>query len=284
MSATSLSGSSERRGELALGARTGTVRALVRRDWGITRSYRTALVTDLVFGMLNLVAYYYISKTFKSAVHHGLGTAPSYFAFAAAGVALAVVLQAAISGVSRRLREEQLTGTLEALYAQPISPGELALGLAGFPCVFAVARAFVYLLLAGVFLGLSFAHCDWPGLVCSFLLSGLAFAGLGVGLAAIVLVFKRADAVGVVGVFGLSLLGGAFFPTQVLPHWLRLISALIPTHYAFVAVRRALFGGAAWGPPAAALAGIGLLTMLAALTLFDAALRYAVRQGTLNQY
>jgi ABC-2 type transport system permease protein len=284
VSATSLSGSGERRFEFALGARTGTVRALVRRDWGITRSYRTAFVTDLAFGMLNLVAYYYISKTFKAAVHHGLGRAPSYFAFAAAGVALAVVLQGAISGVSRRLREEQLTGTLEALFAQPISASELALGLAGFPFLFAVGRAFVYLLLAGAFLGLSFAHCDWPGLVCAFLLSGLAFAALGVGLAAVVLVFKRADAVGAVGIFGLSMLGGAFFPTQVLPHWLRVISTLIPTHYAFVAVRRALFGGAAWAPPAAALAGIGAVTMVVAIALFDAALRYAVRHGTLNQY
>lgn len=256
----------------------------MRRDWRITRSYRTALVTDLGFGFLNLVAYYYISKTLKVGLRSGLDGAPDYFAFAAVGVALSVVLQAAITGVARRLREEQLTGTLEALCVQPISSGELAFGLAGFPFLFAVIRAFAYLLLAAAFLGLSFAHCDWLGLIVSFLVSGLALAALGVGLAAVVLVFKRADAVGALGTFGLSLLGGAFFPSRVLPHWLRPVANLLPTHFAFDAVRGALFGSRGWLGPVAALAGVGAVTMVIALAMFSAAVRHAIRQGTLNQY
>ena len=135
------------------------MRALVRRDWSITRSYRTALVTDLGFGFLNLVVYHFISRTLRPRVGSELAGAPSYFAFAAVGIALTVVLQAAITGFSRRVREEQLTGTLETLLAQPISSVELALGLAGFPFLFAIFRALAYLLLAGAFLGLSFAHC-----------------------------------------------------------------------------------------------------------------------------
>jgi ABC-type multidrug transport system permease subunit len=256
----------------------------VRRDWRITRSYRTALLTDLVFGFLNLVAYYYISRTLKPAVHHDLDGAPSYFAFAAVGVALTVVLQASVIGLSRRLREEQLTGTLEALVVQPISVPELACGLAGFPFLFAVARAFVYLLLAGAFLGLGFGHCDWVGLGVSFVVAGVAFAGLGVGLAAAVLVFKRADALGAIGTFGLGLIGGAFFPIRVLPHWLRPVADIVPTHYAFDAVRGALFGTRGWVGPMATLGGIGVVTTLVGLGLFALALRHTIRHGTLNQY
>jgi ABC-type multidrug transport system permease subunit len=256
----------------------------VRRDWRITRSYRTALLTDVVFGFLNLAAYYYISKTLKAGVHSGLSGAPSYFAFAAVGVALSVVLQAAITGVSRRLREEQLTGTLEALAVQPISSSELAFGLAGFPFIFAVIRAFVYLLLAGAFLGLSFAHTDWFGLIVSFLVSGVALSALGVCLAALVLVFKRADAIGAVGTFALSLLGGAFFPIAVLPDWLQPIAEILPTHFAFAAVRAALFGQGDWLGPTAELAGVGAITMVIGLALFSAALRHAIKHGTLNQY
>jgi ABC-2 type transport system permease protein len=265
-------------------ARGRAVKALIARDWRIARSYRGALVSDLAFGCLNLAAYYYISRAVKVSVHSGLDGAPNYFAFAAVGVALSVVLQAAIVGVSTRLREEQLTGTLEALCAQPISPCELALGLAGFPFLFAVFRAFVYLLIAGALLGLDFSRCAWAGLVGAFLVTGLALGAVGVCLAALVFVFKRANSVGAIGVFGMSLVGGALFPTQVLPHWLRPLSVIVPTHFAFSAARAALFGQSGWPESILALAGIGVVLGLLSMALFTLGLRYAVSRGTLNQY
>ncbi len=266
------------------GTRPYAIYALIRRDWRITRSYRTALLSDLTFGCLNLLVYYYISRTLKVSVKGGLDGAPSYFAFAAVGVSLSVVLQAAITGVSRRLREEQLTGTLEALYAQPISGTELAIGLAGFPFLFAVFRAFVYLLIAGLLLGLSFAHCSWIGLVASFLTTGLALGGVGVGLAALVLVFKRAEAVGALGTFGMTLLGGAFFPARVLPHWIRPLADIVPTRFAFAAARGALFGRSEWFSSTVVLAGYAVGLGALSLALFSLALRHSVRRGTLNQY
>ena len=241
-------------------------------------------MSDLAFGCLNLAAYYYIARTVKVSVHAGLDGAPNYFAFAAVGVALSVVLQAAIGGVSARLREEQLTGTLEALYAQPISSGELALGLAGFPFLFAVFRAFIYLLIAGALLGLDFSRCAWVGLVGAFLVTGLALGAVGVCLAAFVLVFKRANSVGAIGTFGMSLLGGAVFPTSVLPHFLRPLAAIVPTRFAFSAARAALFGQSGWPEAILSLAAIGVALGLISIVLFSLGLRHAVSRGTLNQY
>lgn len=283
MSATSLSPPLSRLG-LAPGARARAITALIARDWRITRSYRIALVTDLAFGCLNLVVYYYVSRTVKVSVHSGFDGAPNYFAFAAVGVSLSVVLQAAVAGVSARLREEQLAGTLEALYAQPISSTDMAVGLAGFPFLFAVFRAFLYLLIAGVLLGLDFAHCVWIGLVGAFLVSGLTFGAIGICLAALVLVFKRATAVGALGTFGMSLLGGAFFPAAVLPHWLRPLSDIVPTRFAFSAARAALFGRPGWPTSILELTGIGVGLGALSLVLFALALRHAVSRGTLNQY
>jgi hypothetical protein len=86
--------------------------ALIKRDFLIARSYRLALGLDLVLGVLNLLVYFFISKTFGDADPASLGAAPSYFAFAAVGVAMTTVINAATSTVSTRVREEQLTGTL----------------------------------------------------------------------------------------------------------------------------------------------------------------------------
>jgi ABC-2 type transport system permease protein len=260
------------------------VLALAWRDWRIMRSYRTAFVLDVVFGFLNLVIYHFISRALRPRVGGELGGAPTYFAYAAVGVALTVVLQAALSGLARRLREEQLTGTLETLMAQPIKPSQLAFGLAGFPFLFAIVRALVYLLLAGLLLGLSFAHCDWFGLIVSFLISGLAFVGAGVALAALVMVFKRAEAAGTVGGFGASLLGGAFFPVSVLPAWLQPVARVIPTRYAFEAVRGALFGVHGWLDPALILLGIGVALLGVSLVLFRLSLQRVLRVGSVNQY
>lgn len=262
----------------------GPVLALVARDFGVTRSYRTALVTDLLFGFLNLVMYRLISQTVRPRVGTDLAGAHSYFAFAAVGVALAVVLQAAISGLARRVREEQLTGTLETLLTQPVSTVEVALGLAGFPFLFAVVRALAYLLLAGAFLGLSFADTNWIGVLASFLVSGLVFASIGIALAALVLVFKRAEAVGSLGSVAISLLGGALFPVAVLPGWLKPLATIVPTRFAFDAVRGALFGAQSWLRPSLILLAMGAVMVAVSLTLFSAALRVVVRQGTVSQY
>lgn len=258
--------------------------ALIVRDWGVTRSYRTALFTDLAFGFINLAVYHFISQTLRPRVGHGLDGAPTYFAFAAVGVALSVVLQASMSGLARRVREEQLTGTLETLLAQPISSVELAFGLAGFPFLFALARAFAYLLLAGAFLGLSLAHVHWIGLVLAFLVSGLAFAGIGIILAALVIVFKRAESLAAFGTVGLTLLGGALFPVAVLPGWLKPLATVIPTRFAYNAVRGALFGVRDWVEPTLVLLAIGIGLLAVALALFAAAVRLVIRLGTVSQY
>jgi ABC-type multidrug transport system permease subunit len=281
---TSLSPRPESVSRTRRGLQTAAVRALILRDWGVTQSYRTGMYTDLVFGFLNLVVYHFISRTLRPRTAGELYGAPSYFAFAAVGIALMVVLQAAITGLARRVREEQLTGTLETLLAQPISAAELALGLAGFPFLFAVFRALAYLLLAGALLGLSFAHTDWLGVLVSFVVSGVVFAGIGIALASLVVVFKRAEAAASAGVFAIGVLGGAVFPTSVLPGWLKPLGAVVPTRFALEALRGALFGAHGWLAPAMILLGAGVVTVGLSLWLFSAAIALVIRQGTVSQY
>ena len=127
--------------------RLGVIAALVRRDYLVQRSYRLAFVLDLFYGIVNLLVFYFISQTFTDVATADLSGAPSYFAFASIGIAITIVLQAASGGLAHRIREEQLTGTLEALTAQPITVPELSFGLAAFQFGFGMIRAAFYLLL-----------------------------------------------------------------------------------------------------------------------------------------
>lgn len=258
--------------------------ALVRRDFRLARSYRLALVLDLLFGLANLLVFYYISATFRNAAASDLGGAPSYFAFAAVGIAITLVIQAASTGLAGRIREEQLTGTLEALLVQPVTVTELALGLASYPFLFAMARGAFYLLVAGLWLGVDFGKTSWLGFVLVLLAAAAAFSSLGGLLGAIVVVVKRGDALVGMVTFAMGIVSGAFFPISVLPGWLEPVGAVMPTRFAFEGLRSAIFEGGGWTGDALVLLAISVVSVPIAVWFFGRALALAQRAGTLTQY
>jgi ABC-2 type transport system permease protein len=264
--------------------RAGAVVALVRRDYLVARSYRLAFLLDLLLGIINLVIFYFISRTFGHQAAERLGGAPSYFAFAAIGIAVVVVMEAASIGLSNRLREEQLTGTLEALLVQPASVVELAVGLTGYPFLFALLRAAFYVLAAGALLGLDLGETSWPGFVLMLAVTGTALAAIGMLVGAVVLVVKRTRVVAALVTFGLGFIGGAYFPISVLPGWLQPVAKAVPTRFAFDGLRAAVFRGGGWGKDFLALALFSVIALPMAVAAFGLSLRLARRSGGLAQY
>ena len=63
--------------------------------------------------------------------------------------------------------------------------------------------------------------------------TGFAMAAIGIALAAVVVVLKRAELLSGLILLALSLLGGAFFPIDVLPDWIQPVAELLPTAFAF---------------------------------------------------
>ena len=264
--------------------RPWVVGAVVRRDFLGTRSYRLAFLLDVSYGVLDLVLYYFISQTFAGFTSEELSGAPSYFAFAAAGIVLGVVITASSSGVAFRLREEQVTGTLEAMSTEPVTPFEICVGLVGFPFAFAAARSAFYLAIAAIFLDLDLGDTSWPGLVLVLVASGAALAPLGVLAGAAVLVFKRGTLVSGTLMYLLTILSGMVFPVSVLPDWLEPLAELVPLTYAFDGVRAALFEGSGWESDVLALGLWALVLWPLGLAAFAGALAYAKRAGSLAQY
>jgi ABC-2 type transport system permease protein len=258
--------------------------ALTRRDYSVFSSYRFAIGFDLLYGIIDLLIYYFIARTFKGASVGHLGGAPSYFAFVTVGIVVTLVISAASATIGLRLREEQLTGTLETLAAQPIRSWQIALGMAGWPFAFAIVRGVVYLIIAATLLHVDVSHASWVGAVIVLLAAGLALLGLGVALGAVVIVFKRGN--NVVGFVSLALgfAGGAFFPLAVLPGWLEFIGKLLPTRFVFDGMRTALFQGAGWGEDTLVLLAYSVIGLPIALWAFSRAVQHARRRGSLAEY
>ena len=265
-------------------ARLRAVLALVRRDFLIRASYRAMLVLDLFIGLLEVVVYYFISETFQGEATTSLGAAPSYFAFALVGIAITTVVSATSSGIALRIREEQLTGTLEALITQPISTLEMSVGMCGLPFFVSTLRVALYLVVGGGLLGVDFSEASWPGFVVVLVATGMAMSSIGIVTAASVVVLKRGYAVAGVLVFGMGLIGGAFFPISVLPDWLEPLGKIVPTRFAFDGLRDALYAGSGWETDALVLFAMAVVTVPIAVWLFARAILYGRRSGSLSQY
>lgn len=260
------------------------IAAIVRRDYLITRSYRLPFVLDAFYGLLELSVYFFISRTFHGFVPAQLQGAPSYFAFAAAGIVVAVVVAAAASGLAQRLREEQLTGTLEALVVQPLTTPEICLGLAGFPLLFAVGRAAVYLAVAGVWMNLDLSRTSWLGLILLLLVTGTSLSVLGIVSGAIVLVLKRGEILAGMLLVGMTVLCGSVFPISTLPDWLEPLGKILPLRFAFDGVRAAMFRGSGWGSDFLVLLVFSVVGLALAIALFDRALRVSRGAASIAQY
>jgi ABC-2 type transport system permease protein len=260
------------------------VRSLIAREYASKRTYRLAFVLDLLFGIANLFVYYFISRTLGAGNRADLGDAPTYFAFALVGIAITNVIGAASTGLAYRIREEQFTGTLEAVLVQPVTLGEVSIGLAGYPFLFSMARAALYIVIGGTLLGVSFANAAWLGFCVMLFCSALAFGSLGIILGGIILVVKRGEALVGVAMYTLGILGGAFFPISALPSWLETIANLLPTHFAFHGLRSAIFLGRDWEVDAVALLAFAAVGLPLASYLFRRAVDHTRRAGTLSQY
>jgi ABC-type multidrug transport system permease subunit len=263
--------------------RLNRVLTLVRREYASRRTYRLAFLLDLMFGIANLLVYYFISRTLEVAADSNLGVS-SYFAYVLVGIAITNVIGSASTGLAYRVREEQFTGTLEALMVQPVTLTELSAGLAGYPFLFSMGRAAVYILVGGSLLGIDFGRTDWFGFVIMLLVSALAFGSLGIILGGVMLVVKRGEALVGLFTYALGILGGAFFPISTLPDWLQPIARIVPTRFAFEGLRRAIFLGEDWAKDAVILLLIGIISFPLANYFFARAVDHPRRAGTLTQY
>jgi ABC-type multidrug transport system permease subunit len=257
---------------------------MIRRDSLVTRSYRLAFVLDVVFGLLNLVLFFFISRTFQNVQGANLHGAPTYFAFASVGIAITIVVDAASTGLANRVRGEQLTGTLEALLVQPVTNAEVAFGMAAFPFAFAMVRAVFYLVVAVLWFHLDVARANWFGFSLVLIVAGVAFSALGVMLGGMVLVIKRGDVLVGMVIFAMGLVSGALFPVSVLPPWLEAIGKVMPTRFAFDGLRASMFVGTGWWRDVVALTIYSVAGIPAAVWVFGWALGVAQRQGSLGQY
>jgi ABC-2 type transport system permease protein len=236
---------------------------------------------------VSVVPIYFVTRALQTTMADAIrGQGDQYFAFLVLGLIALNLVSAAIYALPGALQTSTSTGTLEALLATPTSIAALLAGLSGYEVLFAVARGFIMLLAAGI-LG---AHVAWAQLGASVpivALMVLAHLPIGIVTAAMVLAFRARGPLPQLVLLASSFLGGVYYPTTVIPGWIKSISAFLPLTYGLTSLRAVLLEGRSivfvWRE-LAILVGFTVVALVASAAAFNAALRYARRIGNLAQY
>jgi ABC-2 type transport system permease protein len=276
-----------RRARAFLGG-AGILIAFIRRDLATARSYRAAYAIELVAILFSVTLFFYLSRLIdgNSTFAHKYLLGHGYFGYVIIGLALLRVVHTSLSSFATRLRSDQTTGTLEALFASPASPSLVIVSSAAFDILRATLLGVSMVLVAVIVFGLHLGT-SWEGagaLILALPACIAVFAAIGVALAAFTVVFKQTTSLISLISNGLGLLAGVYFPIKVFPPALRAVANATPFTWAVEVVRDALLGNHI---PPGELIGLlitALLLLPLALLLFGVALARARREGSLAHY
>ena len=261
-------------------------RAFLWEGWLGARSYPSSFVITQITMLIPVLIYYFVSRLVNEPAYPVGG---DYYAFVVIGLVTWRLLSGASSVVASVLQEAIDQGRLEMLLIQPVPWRLLPFALALFPTTLRVANTAGGLLLA-VALG---ARFRLEGMVLTIVILALG-VGATLAISALVasmsLVAKKSESV--IRIYSLvaGLLAGVYYPTGVLPGWVRTLSYAVPDTYVVAAVRRlALPGGAdIEGPSAiaaiAALVAFDLVMLPVSIWVFGRVLNFGRRTGMLGSY
>jgi ABC-2 type transport system permease protein len=263
------------------------VAALTRASWQEAASYRVNMVLSIVSLLFALVPLYFVARALNPVMAESIASqGGEYFAFLLVGMVVFSVLTTAVNALPSALRGGISNGTLEAMLATPTALPTLLGGMMAYGLAWTGLRSLL-LLLGGVALGMQVAVPQLlPALLIMALLL-LAYIPFGLLAGASILAFRTPGPVPQLALLLSALLGGVYYPTQVIPSWIQSLSDVIPLTYGLRALRRTLLEGMplhAVASDVLVLAAFVVVAFVIGSYAFRVALRYSRRTGTLAHY
>jgi ABC-2 type transport system permease protein len=261
--------------------------SLVRTRWLVLTSYRVRTLVSLGGLLASVIPLYFVAGAVQPIMGDAIATQGGQaFGFLLVGLATLSLVNASVNALQSEVGSGIKTGTLEAMLATPVSLGSLLSGLAGFNLLWTGIRC-ALMLVVGWTLGANLipGQSAYAAVILALIVAAhLPFGILG---AALVLAFRTAGPLPKAVNFVSALLGGVYYPTEVVPSWLELVSACLPLTYGLRALRRVYLEGEsllAVSGDLAVMVMVGFVLLALTSSTLIWALRYARREGTLAQY
>ena len=262
--------------------------AFLQRDILNEISYKLSFLLQLIGIFPVLLMFFFLSRLVGSNISGPLEPyGGSYFPFVLIGIAVQNYLTLSLSRFSGSLRESQLSGTLEAVLATPVRLPSFLVGSTAYSFLFNALRIFIYLVAGSLLFDVHFNWARLPAALGIICLTISAFSCFGIFSASFIMLFKRGDPIN----WGFNviswLLGGVYYPVNILPSWLQKVACVIPMTHSLEALRLILLtdhGFSGLFPNLLVLGLWGAIGLPASLFCFRYALNRARMQGTLGHY
>lgn len=261
--------------------------AFVVRDFRIESGYKANFVMNLGESLLLLVFFFFLGELITPQTSGALGNdGYRFFPFVIVGLAFARYFTLTLRMFSESIRLAQVSGCLEAMLSSQTGCVSIVL-MSSLYGLIAGGVQLLTMLVAAMAFGVDLRSINVVSTALVFFVSALIFVGFGVLSGAAVMWLKKGDPLTwLLGGFG-SILGGAYFPVDVMPPWMQMIAWAMPITYSLDALRATMLKGYTVSMVAQPL---GVLTLMAAVmlplsvSLFYAAVQQGRREGTLTQY
>ncbi|MGO9969712.1 MAG: ABC transporter permease [Bryobacteraceae bacterium] len=262
--------------------------AFILRDFRIESGYKASFVMRVVESMTLLVFFYFLSGLITSHSSPMLGRYGNrYFPFVIIGFSFARYFDLTLRMFSDSIRLAQVTGCLEAMLSSQTGCVPLVLMSSLYSLISGAVQLLVILVAAVCLFGVDLSRMNVAATLLVVVLSITTFVAFGVLSAAAIVWLKKGDPITwILGSFG-SIIGGAYFPVDLMPVWMQKIALLIPISYSLDALRLTMLSGYSVlmvAKPLMELTAIAAVLLPTSVALFAAAVRKGRKEGTLMQY
>ncbi len=260
----------------------------IKRGFLSMLSYRTALLLGLLTSFVSLLQFGFMAhflsegNTFPLLARYG-GNLLTYLII---GGAFTGFVGVSLNSFQGAIRAEQQMGTLEYLLMSDTPLGGILLYSALWNFLNTLLNTVILFLFVTLLFDVSLSiNLLATGVI--ILLTLLSLSGIGLMSAGVIMVTKQGDPINWIFTTLTGLLSGVFFPVEVLPPYLRILSSALPPTYALKALRLTLMRGASLAevvPELVFLVVTSCLTIPLGLLVFHLGFDKARKTGSLEEY
>jgi ABC-2 type transport system permease protein len=261
--------------------------AFIKRDFQIASSYQLHFIMTSLNSILILFLLFFISMLIDTSHVYLAKYGGDFFSYVLIGYGFFQYFNLSLIAFSNSIQREQLTGCLEAMLSTRTSPQTAVLMLSLYNLISSLIQLLIIFLAGILFFGFSVSSINMLSTIIVFLLSVIIFMGFGIISAAFIIVLKKGDPVGWLITSLNFILGGAFFPLELLPGWVISISNFVPAKYTLEALRFTILKGFSVvqvSEQIIILAATGFILFPVSLLLLNLSVIKAKKEGTLVQY